>query len=66
MSLDTPNGLNPYFEDDDIPSIDDKNDIIASVAGDDQFQALYEASTNWPEDLTNAQFLKACQDWIAI
>jgi hypothetical protein len=58
MSLDTPNGLNSYFDDDVIP---DMNDIIAGVASKDEFQHLCEDSANWPETLTYAQFLKACR-----
>jgi hypothetical protein len=66
MNLDAPNGLNSYFIDDAIPSIDDMCDIIVSVVAEEQFQRLCEASANWPSTLTNAQFLKACQDWSVI
>ena len=64
MTLNTPNGLNSYFEDDAIPTINDMIDIMASVAEEDQFRAMCVASTSWPHDLTNAEFLEACQDWV--
>lgn len=55
------------LDDEAIPSNDDKNDIISSLTSDDdngaQFQALCDASTNFPEGLTNAEFEAACDLW---
>ena len=46
------------LNDDAIPSIDDMNEIIASVASDDDdFIRICDASLKLPPELTNAEFL---------
>ena len=46
---------------DAIPSIDDMNSIIRSVAKDDaDFDRICELSTNFADDLTCEQFEAAC------
>lgn len=69
MKINTPHGT-MNLDDDAIPSIEDKNDIIASVTKKDdngaEFQALCDASTKFQNEkrLTNAEFLAACNDWL--
>ncbi len=53
------------LDDDAIPSIDDMNDIIGSVTkSGEEFQALCDASCDFPKSLTNREFLKACEAWL--
>lgn len=55
--------------DDAIPSADDMNDIISSITrwgvNGEKFQALCDASAQFPEALTNEQFLAHCEAWLA-
>lgn len=55
------------LDDDSIPSEADMNDIIASVTADDdngaQFQRLCDASTQFPADISCAEFLALCEAW---
>lgn len=56
------------LDDNAIPSVDDKNDIISSVTRDDdngaEFQRLCDASTGFPVDLTNEKFESECVKWL--
>lgn len=46
------------------PSTEDMNDIIADHAmSDEQFQALCNASVNFPSE-TVAEFADACKTWV--
>lgn len=91
MKISTPNGTT-NFDDDCMPSNDDKNDILSAAvtahfdASDSKrgidrsssdelqneraqhesaaFQALCDASTNWPADLSVCEFLRRASDWL--
>ena len=54
------------FNDEDIPSIDDMNDIIASLTeSEEEFLDLGIASCDFSDDLTTEQFVAECNKWIA-
>jgi hypothetical protein len=63
MNINLPSG--PVSLDEDaIPSLTLQRDIIASLTRHEGFQALCDASAQWPE-LTNWEFFMACQEWIS-
>jgi hypothetical protein len=67
MNITTSTGT-MILDDDARPSLDDMNDIIASLTRNDdngaEFQRLCDASTEFPANLTNEQFHAACVTWL--
>lgn len=67
MTLTTASGT-LILDDDELPSTEDKNEIIAALTKPDddgaQFQALCDASVWFPDDLTTFQFFRACGHWL--